>query len=152
MSIIVTGAAGFIGSCIVRTLNDIGETDIIAVDDIASTEKWRNLCGKKYKEYVHKSRFLVKLPELDRGGYKLLFIWVLALPRRSGILIIFTPIILSIPKNYGTIVRNRISPLSMPALLRPMVMARRGSVTRWTLIDCVHSTATVTLSNCLICG
>ena len=68
MSIIVTGAAGFIGSCIVRTLNDIGETDIIAVDDIASTEKWRNLCGKKYKEYVHKSRFLVKLPELDRGG------------------------------------------------------------------------------------
>lgn len=67
MSIIVTGAAGFIGSCIVRTLNDAGIDNIVAVDDIASTDKWQNLRNKRYREYIHKSRFLTRLPELDRG-------------------------------------------------------------------------------------
>lgn len=59
--IIVTGGAGFIGSCIVRTLNDAGEEDIIIVDDIASTDKWLNLRNKKYRSYVHKSRLLDEL-------------------------------------------------------------------------------------------
>ena len=49
MSVIVTGGAGFIGSCIIRELNDAGIEDIIVVDNIAKTEKWRNqsdfLCG-----------------------------------------------------------------------------------------------------------
>ena len=40
--IIVTGGAGFIGSCVVRTLNDAGVEDIIIVDDIAETNKWMN--------------------------------------------------------------------------------------------------------------
>ena len=43
MSYVVTGGAGFIGSCIVRTLNEMGVGDIIIVDDIASTEKWTTL-------------------------------------------------------------------------------------------------------------
>ncbi len=59
---IVTGGAGFIGSCIVRTLNDAGIDDIIIVDNIASTDKWMNLRNKKYHDYVHKSRFLTDLP------------------------------------------------------------------------------------------
>lgn len=58
MSIVVTGGAGFIGSCIVRKLNDAGRTDIIVVDNIASTDKWMNLRNKKYIAYIHKSRFL----------------------------------------------------------------------------------------------
>ena len=62
MSIIVTGGAGFIGSCIVRTLNDIGREDIIIVDNIASTDKWMNMRNKKYIKYVHKSEFLKELP------------------------------------------------------------------------------------------
>jgi ADP-L-glycero-D-manno-heptose 6-epimerase len=61
MSIVVTGGAGFIGSCIVRTLNDAGIKDIIIVDDIANTDKWMNMRNKKYIEYVHKSKFLEKL-------------------------------------------------------------------------------------------
>lgn len=61
MSYIVTGGAGFIGSCVVRTLNDAGIEDIIVVDNIASTEKWLNLRNKKYREYVHKSVLLEKL-------------------------------------------------------------------------------------------
>lgn len=50
MSIIVTGGAGFIGSCVVRSLNDRGIEDIIVVDNIASTEKWRNLCNQFVKK------------------------------------------------------------------------------------------------------
>lgn len=57
MSIIVTGGAGFIGSCIVSTLNSMGIEDIIVVDNIASTDKWRNLNGKRYREYIQKDRF-----------------------------------------------------------------------------------------------
>lgn len=57
MSIVVTGGAGFIGSCVVRTLNDVGINDIIIVDNIASTDKWMNMRNKKYIDYVHKSEF-----------------------------------------------------------------------------------------------
>ena len=41
--IIVTGGAGFIGSCVVRTLNDRGYNKIFIVDNIAETEKWKNI-------------------------------------------------------------------------------------------------------------
>lgn len=59
--IIVTGGAGFIGSCVVRTLNNVGIEDIIVVDDIGTTDKWMNLRNKKYIKYVHKSQFLNEL-------------------------------------------------------------------------------------------
>ena len=65
MSIVVTGGAGFIGSCMVRTLNDIGIDDIIIVDNIATTNKWLNLRNKKFREYVHKSCFLERLQQYD---------------------------------------------------------------------------------------
>ncbi|MCM1303075.1 MAG: NAD-dependent epimerase/dehydratase family protein [Lachnospiraceae bacterium] len=61
MSIVVTGGAGFIGSCMVRTLNDCGMDDIIIVDNIASSDKWKNVRNKNYREYVHKGLFLEKL-------------------------------------------------------------------------------------------
>lgn len=63
MSIIVTGGAGFIGSCIVRTLNDMGITDITIVDNICSTDKWMNMRNKQYTEYINRDEFLDKLPE-----------------------------------------------------------------------------------------
>lgn len=58
---IVTGGAGFIGSCIVRTLNDAGIEDIIIVDNIGSTDKWLNLRNKKYIKYINKVEFLSEL-------------------------------------------------------------------------------------------
>lgn len=66
MGVIVTGGAGFIGSCIVQELNDMGIQDIIIVDNIASTEKWKNLVNKRYTEYINKRDFLMRLPEF--GG------------------------------------------------------------------------------------
>lgn len=63
--IIVTGGAGFIGSCIVRTLNDAGIEDIIIVDNIASTDKWMNIRNKKFIKYVHKSQFLTELDSYE---------------------------------------------------------------------------------------
>ncbi len=65
MSIVVTGGAGFIGSCIVRKLNEAGRTDLLIVDHIASTNKWLNLRNKKYAAYIHKARFLKMLPDID---------------------------------------------------------------------------------------
>ena len=63
--IIVTGGAGFIGSCIVRTLNDAGIEDIVIVDNIVSTDKWMNMRNKKYLKYVNKHDFLAKLLEYE---------------------------------------------------------------------------------------
>ena len=64
MRFVVTGGAGFIGSCIVRTLNDLGHSDIIIVDNIASTEKWKNIRNKSFCDYIQKDRFLDILPSL----------------------------------------------------------------------------------------
>ena len=66
MSIVVTGGAGFIGSCIVRELNNNGIKDIIIVDDIGCTEKWLNIRNKKYIEYVNKNEFLKNIDNYGR--------------------------------------------------------------------------------------
>ncbi len=60
--VIITGGAGFIGSCLVRMFNDIGIEDIIIVDNINSSDKWMNIRNKKYIKYVHKSRLQQELP------------------------------------------------------------------------------------------
>ncbi len=56
--IIVTGGAGFIGSNIVARLNSEDIEDIIIVDNLGETEKWKNLRGKFFSDYIHKSQFL----------------------------------------------------------------------------------------------
>jgi ADP-L-glycero-D-manno-heptose 6-epimerase len=63
--IIVTGAAGFIGSVIVKELNDLGRTDIVIVDHFRDGDKWFNLRGLKYEEIIGPSEFLDILPDLD---------------------------------------------------------------------------------------
>jgi ADP-L-glycero-D-manno-heptose 6-epimerase len=50
--IVVTGAAGFIGSGIVRFLNDQGLTRLVLVDDIKKTDKWKNLLGKQFIDCI----------------------------------------------------------------------------------------------------
>jgi ADP-L-glycero-D-manno-heptose 6-epimerase len=56
-NIIVTGAAGFIGSCMVQYLNQQGFTNLILVDDFASASKHKNWADKKYSQVVERSQF-----------------------------------------------------------------------------------------------
>ncbi|MDE1951703.1 MAG: ADP-glyceromanno-heptose 6-epimerase [Betaproteobacteria bacterium] len=55
--IIVTGAAGFIGSNIVRGLNARGITDIIAVDNLTQADKFHNLVDLRISDYIDKTAF-----------------------------------------------------------------------------------------------
>jgi len=59
--IVVTGAAGFVGSNLVKALNDRGETDIIAVDNLTNGDKFRNLVDCQIADYLDKEEFLRKL-------------------------------------------------------------------------------------------
>lgn len=56
--IVVTGAAGFIGSCMVKKLNDEGYRDILAVDEFSRPDKNRNLEGKQLWGQVHRDNFV----------------------------------------------------------------------------------------------
>jgi ADP-L-glycero-D-manno-heptose 6-epimerase len=59
--IIVTGGAGFIGSALVWELNRRGVDDIIVVDHLGETEKWKNLVSLQFSDYFNKSDFIEKL-------------------------------------------------------------------------------------------
>lgn len=61
--IILTGGAGFIGSCFLRKLNDEGIDDIIVVDHLDDSEKWLNLVGKRFQDYIQKDDFLRLIEE-----------------------------------------------------------------------------------------
>lgn len=61
--IIVTGGAGFIGSCFINKLNSLGYTDIIVVDNIGNTNKWKNLLNKSFLDFVDKKKFKEILEE-----------------------------------------------------------------------------------------
>ena len=61
--IVVTGGAGFIGSALVWRLNQLGTDNIIIVDRLGKTEKWRNLVGLRYADIYHKDEFIEKVEE-----------------------------------------------------------------------------------------
>jgi len=54
--IVVTGAAGFIGSCLTARLNEAGYTNIILADDFSSQKKTGNLAGKKFAYKIHRDQ------------------------------------------------------------------------------------------------
>lgn len=67
--ILLTGGAGFIGSCFLKKLNDEGLTDIIVVDSFNNSEKWKNLIGKQYTEIIHKESVLDYVEFVKELGY-----------------------------------------------------------------------------------
>ena len=64
MALIVTGAAGFIGSNLVRALNARGITDIVAVDNLKRSEKVANLADLEIADFLDKQDFI----DMIRGG------------------------------------------------------------------------------------
>lgn len=58
MRIIITGGAGFIGSAIVWRLNQLGRDDILIVDRMDETDKWKNLAPLKFADYIEADDFL----------------------------------------------------------------------------------------------
>lgn len=52
--IVVTGGAGMIGSCFIRYLNEQGRNNIVAVDELGTCDKWKNLVGKRVIDVLDK--------------------------------------------------------------------------------------------------
>ena len=69
--IIVTGGAGFIGSNIVKGINDFGEDRIIVVDNLKNAEKVKNLSSLKIYDYVDKEYFVNNLESFK--GVRVIF-------------------------------------------------------------------------------
>lgn len=69
LNIVVTGAAGFIGSCLVGCLNNKGFNNLILVDDFSNEEKELNLKGKTFSEKVEREAFFdwleIEKPQVD---------------------------------------------------------------------------------------
>jgi len=61
--IIITGAAGFIGSCLLSKLNNEGFYDIVLVDDFSRPDRARNYEGKRYTQLVDRTKFIDWLDE-----------------------------------------------------------------------------------------
>lgn len=68
MLYIVTGAAGFIGSNLVKALNQRGEHNIVAVDNLKKADKFRNLVDCEIVDYLDKEDFLVKVRDGSFDG------------------------------------------------------------------------------------
>ena len=67
MKVVVTGAAGMIGSNLVHGLNAIGIDDVIAVDDLTDGPKYRNLLGAKLSDYFDRSEFYARFAKGEFG-------------------------------------------------------------------------------------
>lgn len=61
--IVVTGGAGFIGSAIVWKLNLSSNNNIVIVDELGTTDKWKNLVGLKFQDFIHKDDFISAIIE-----------------------------------------------------------------------------------------
>lgn len=73
MKIVVTGAAGFIGSNIIKGLNARGIDNIIAVDDLTEGDKFRNLAGLQIADYVDADDFYDLFAEGAYGQVEAVF-------------------------------------------------------------------------------
>jgi ADP-L-glycero-D-manno-heptose 6-epimerase len=65
--IVVTGGSGFIGSALTGRLNQKGITDILIVDHLGESEKWKNLVPLRFADYLDREEFIVRLERGDFG-------------------------------------------------------------------------------------
>ncbi|MBO4119782.1 ADP-glyceromanno-heptose 6-epimerase [Cupriavidus gilardii] len=73
MTIIVTGAAGFIGSNLVKGLNERGENNVIAVDNLTRADKFHNLVDCEIADYLDKTDFLDRFARGEFGKVRAIF-------------------------------------------------------------------------------
>jgi ADP-L-glycero-D-manno-heptose 6-epimerase len=73
MKVVVTGAAGMIGSNLVHGLNARGIDNVIAVDDLTDGPKYRNLLGAKLSDYFDKSEFYQRFTQGELGKVEAIF-------------------------------------------------------------------------------
>ena len=73
MTLIVTGAAGFIGSNLVKALNERGEQRIIAVDNLTRADKFKNLVDCEIDDYLDKTEFVERFRRGDFGRVRAVF-------------------------------------------------------------------------------
>lgn len=73
MKVVVTGAAGMVGSNLVHGLNAAGIDDVIAVDDLTEGMKYRNLLGAKISDYFDRSEFYERLERREFGRIEAVF-------------------------------------------------------------------------------
>lgn len=52
--IVVTGGAGFVGTNVLEALETRGRADVLVVDDVGDSDKWRHLAGRDIRGYVHR--------------------------------------------------------------------------------------------------
>lgn len=70
--IVVTGAAGFIGSCLIKKLNQENFNNVVAVDDFSNAQKNKNLEGKNIYQHVHRDELF---PWIDENQKEIEFIF-----------------------------------------------------------------------------
>lgn len=73
MTVIITGAAGFIGSNLVKALNERGERDIIAVDNLTRADKFLNLVDCEIADYLDKTEFVARFARGEFGAVRAVF-------------------------------------------------------------------------------
>jgi ADP-L-glycero-D-manno-heptose 6-epimerase len=73
MRVVVTGAAGMIGSNIVHALNAAGANAVIAVDDLRDGQKYRNLLGASISDYFDQEEFYGRFARRELGKVSAVF-------------------------------------------------------------------------------
>ncbi len=73
MTVIITGAAGFIGSNLVKALNERGEREIIAVDNLTRADKFLNLVDCEIGDYLDKTEFVARFARGQFGAVRAVF-------------------------------------------------------------------------------
>ena len=71
--IVVTGGAGFIGSNLIAALNERGVDEILVVDELGQDEKWKNLVGLRYEDFMDKDEFRLAVRHDTLGKVKTVF-------------------------------------------------------------------------------